>query len=188
MTTQLQNQDPLEPLDTEQFTQQLVQFASVEQSIQSNSHLQTLINLQSSTDRDTAIGFLDRDIAISGDTPINRDGAEWTVNFAANPSSATYTIVNDAGQTIRTLSGPQTAGNHQIAWDGRTDTGGLAPQGQYRLSVSATRSGGTSLDALITSQARVTGVDLTGDGPRLETNTGLIPLANVLRVSTNNGE
>ena len=63
LTTQLQNQDPLEPLDTEQFTQQLVQFAGVEQSIQTNSNLETLIALQSSSDRSSALELCTRSIA-----------------------------------------------------------------------------------------------------------------------------
>lgn len=188
LTTQLQNQDPLEPLDTEQFTQQLVQFASVEQSIQSNSHLQTLIDLQSSTDRDAALGFLGREVSVSGETPINRDGAAWQVNLTASPASVDYNVVNAAGETIRTINGPAVAGNHQILWDGRADDGSQAPEGQYRLSVSAITTSGAEIETSVTSQAQVTGIDLRGPTPSLETNAGIIPLANVQRVTANIGE
>ena len=66
LTTQLQNQDPLEPLDTEQFTSQLVQFAGVEQSIQANSNLETLISLQSGADKQASLDLVGRAVSVAG--------------------------------------------------------------------------------------------------------------------------
>ena len=66
LTTQLQNQDPLDPLDTNQFTQQLVDFASVEQQVNMNSNLQTLISLQQTNEATSAMQYLGSNVTVSG--------------------------------------------------------------------------------------------------------------------------
>src|SRR5215217_8309301 len=68
LTTQLKNQNPLDPLDTNQFTQQLVQFAQVEQQMNMNSSLSTLIALQTATQASAAMGFLGSTVVVNGDT------------------------------------------------------------------------------------------------------------------------
>jgi len=96
LTTQLQNQNPLDPLDTEQFTQQLVQFASVEQSIQTNTNLETLIALQTTTDRSAALDLIDRTISVNTDVAaLEANGAEWTFQTASSGAPLTLTITNE---------------------------------------------------------------------------------------------
>src|SRR5438067_9156885 len=92
LTTQLKNQNPLSPLDTNQFTQQLVQFAQVEQQINMNSSLSTLISLQQASQTSAALGFLGQSVTISGDTAKLAQGqASWSFSGSA-PATATVTI------------------------------------------------------------------------------------------------
>src|SRR4051812_4190748 len=79
LTTQLKNQNPLDPLDTNQFTQQLVQFAQVEQQMKQNDSLSTLISLEKATQTTAALGFLGSDVVVDGDTAKLTNGqAKWS--------------------------------------------------------------------------------------------------------------
>src|SRR3954468_21748675 len=66
LTTQLKNQNPLDPLDTNQFTQQLVQFAQVEQQMKSNDQLQTLVSLQQSAQATAALSYVGSTVVLDG--------------------------------------------------------------------------------------------------------------------------
>ena len=100
LTTQLQNQDPLSPLDTNQFTQQLVEFSSVEQQINMNSNLQTLISLQQTSEATSAMQFLGSNVTVSGTTATlaANSPAAWSLN-SPSPATANITITSSTGQT-----------------------------------------------------------------------------------------
>src|SRR5579885_3591633 len=101
LTTQLQNQNPLDPIDTNQFTQQLVEFASVEQQVNMNTNLQTLISLQQTAQATAAMQFLGSDVTVSSNTGTlsNATGtpASWSFSSPA-PATGTVTISNSTGQ------------------------------------------------------------------------------------------
>src|SRR6267154_3744138 len=100
LTTQLQNQNPLDPLDTNQFTQQLVQFASVEQQLKTNDQLTTLVSLQQTAQSTQALTFVGKTVAVDGDTAPLKDGsATWRLS-AAKPATATINIMSSTGQTV----------------------------------------------------------------------------------------
>src|SRR5689334_25039164 len=91
LTTQLKNQNPLDPLDTNQFTQQLVEFASVEQQINMNTNLQTLVSIQQAAQSTQALGFVGRTVTVTGATaPLTNGQAQWTFN-PTSPANATFT-------------------------------------------------------------------------------------------------
>src|SRR3954465_7659759 len=100
LTTQLQNQNPLEPLDTNQFTQQLVQFARVEQQLRSNDQLETLVALQKSTQASAALDFVGKTVVVSGATThLGTTGnTVWTFS-SPKPASANVAIRDSKGQT-----------------------------------------------------------------------------------------
>lgn len=183
LTTQLRNQDPLDPLDTEKFTSQLVQFASVEQSIQTNSHLETLIGLQAAADRDGALAMIGKTIVIDSDKAAQMGaGASWTYDLPNGAQSARLVIVNDKGQPVAQFAGDPRAGSHTLIWDGKQTDGSLAPGGVYQLIVQAKDSGGASAPYAIQSSANVSGVLFGASGPQLETPIGAIALSGVKRV------
>src|SRR6201988_4033736 len=84
LTTQLQNQDPLSPLDTNQFTQQLVEFASVQQQVDMNTNMQTLISLQQSSEASSAMQMVGANVTLNGTTAslTSSSPASWNLNSA----------------------------------------------------------------------------------------------------------
>src|SRR6201996_6126086 len=104
LTTQLKNQNPLDPLDTNQFTQQLVEFSGVEQQINMNTNLQTLIGLQQTTETTSAMQYLGSNVTLSGTTATltsSSSPATWSLN-SASPATGKVTITNSSGQTAFT--------------------------------------------------------------------------------------
>src|SRR6267142_1503474 len=99
LTTQLKNQNPLDPLDTNQFTQQLVQFAQVEQQLKQNEQLGTIVSLEKNAQSTTALAFVGQTVAVDGSTARLTNGrATWTFN-APKPASATFTIKSATGES-----------------------------------------------------------------------------------------
>ncbi len=185
LTTQLRNQDPLNPLEVEKFTEQLVQFASVEQSISTNTNLETLIRLQTAASRDSAIGLIGRTVVTASDQAALADGADarWTYSLPQNAGETRLNIVDEAGRTIATLDGATRAGAHQVAWNGRTDDGDIAAAGVYRLVVTARDGARQPIEARIDAFRQVSGLDFSDGQTRLETAAGRILFADVTRVT-----
>lgn len=183
LTTQLQNQDPLEPLDTEQFTQQLVQFAGVEQSIQTNANLETLISLQSSSDRSSALELIGRNVTVTDANAVNQgQGATWRYELPAAAATVDLAILDSNGAVIATAKGA--SGAQTFEWNGRNNKGDTVEPGVYRLAVNARDANGAPVEAKILTDSSVTGVTFGESGPRLETPAGLISLDAVVRAST----
>src|ERR1700754_2853649 len=103
LTTQLQNQNPLDPLDTNQFTQQLVQFAGVEQQLKSNDQLKSLIDIEKSAQSTQALVYVGNTVAVDGSTAQFDTSATWNFKVEKD-TSATITITNSTGQTAFTGS------------------------------------------------------------------------------------
>jgi flagellar basal-body rod modification protein FlgD len=167
LTTQLQNQDPTSPLDTNQFTQQLVQFASVEQQLKTNTNLDALVALNKSQQATSSLSFVGSKVIADGSSTEYKDGvAVWNVT---SPSVATANIsVLDAnGNTVWTDTQTLQQGIQSYAWNGRTSTGQLAPDGSYSIQITALDSTGTPVTTSTDFSGTVTGVDLTGDQPLL---------------------
>src|SRR5512144_669051 len=119
LTTQLKNQNPLDPLDTNQFTQQLVQFASVEQQINMNTQLISLVALQQTAQSTAALGFVGQTVTGDGHTAQLAGGrASWTFS-STKPADATMTITNATGQTVYATSQAVQSGAQTFNWNGR---------------------------------------------------------------------
>ena len=104
LTTQLKNQDPTSPMDTNQFTQQLVQFAQVEQQMKSNSQLTSLVALQQADQATALLSYVGATVAVDGSSATLKNGsAGWNL-AATKPATATVTINPD--ETARLISIP----------------------------------------------------------------------------------
>jgi flagellar basal-body rod modification protein FlgD len=113
LTTQLKNQNPLDPLDTNQFTAQLVQFAQVEQQLKSNDQLSTLVSLQKTAQATQALEYVGQTVAVDGDTTPLTDGeATWRLDVS-KPVNATINIMSSTGQTVYTVTRALEAGKSQ---------------------------------------------------------------------------
>jgi len=171
LTTQLQNQNPLDPLDTNQFTQQLVQFASVEQEINMNTQLQTLVSLQQTAQDTQALAFVGQTVTINSDTTSLASGgqAQWTYN-PTSPATATFTVSDSTGKTVFTQTGTVQPGSQQFNWNGVGTDGQQNPPGNYTLKITATDTSGKSIAVPTTVTGVVNSVDLTKNPPLLNVN------------------
>lgn len=168
LTTQLQNQNPLDPLDTNQFTQQLVQFAQVEQQMKSNDQLASLLALEKSAQQTTAMAYVGHTVVVDGSTTeLTSNGATWSFN-APKTATATVTIKDAAtGQTAYTGTFGVNAGDQKFTWDGKGTDGKQWPAGNYTMSVTAVDASQQAVNISTEIQAVVTSVDMTQDPPTL---------------------
>lgn len=184
LTTQLQNQNPLDPLDTNQFTQQLVQFAGVEQQINMNQQLTSLVTLQKANQTASAMGFLGATATVDGSTTqLTSSKASWSFSVD-KPSTGTITITDSKGQTAYSGSFPLNAGSQNFAWDGRGTNGTLWPDGTYKMAVTAKDANGQAAAVSTTVNGTVDAVDLTQDPPTLSiggSNYNLTQIKQVVR-------
>ena len=170
LTTQLQNQDPLSPMDTNQFTQQLVMFAQVEQQLKSNDSLSTLVTLQQSAQATQALALVGATVVVNGSTENLSNGqATWTLN-ATKPAAATITITDSSGRTAYTGKFTVNSGSQTFTWDGHGNDGTLWPDGGYTLTAVGTDASGQSTAISTQVQAKVSSVDLTQTPPALSIN------------------
>ncbi len=189
LTTQLQNQDPLSPMDSNQFTQQLVMFSQVEQQINTNDNLQSLIALDLSQTANSAVNYIGRSVVMTNgegslESSTDSDGnttksCDWTYNLASAAAGTTLTVKDASGKVVYTSSGSTSAGNNDFSWDGKDSNGNTLPDGKYTLSVSATASDGSAITTTLASKAIVTAVDMAGTTPMLVLGSMEIPLSDV---------
>lgn len=160
LTTQLQNQNPLDPLDTNQFTQQLVQFAGVEQQLKANDQLTSLVDIEKSAQATQALVFVGQTVSVDGSTAHFDKSATWNLNAPKN-STATVTISNSTGQTAYTGNFPVDTGNASFVWDGKGTDGTIWPPGDYKMTVTAKDSDNQDVAISTEIQGVVDSVDLT---------------------------
>ena len=157
LTTQLQNQDPLSPLDTNQFTQQLVEFASVEQQVNMNTNLQTLISMQQSSESLQALQLVGANVTINSNTASlsKATGSPATWGFSSPaPATGAVTITSSTGQVAYTGTTSLTAGSQTYTWNGQGNNGVTWPDGNYTLSINAV--GATGQPVTVTTQVQGT--------------------------------
>ena len=160
LTTQLQNQNPLDPLDTNQFTQQLVQFAGVEQQLKSNDQLKSLIDIQKSAQATQALIYVGNTVAVDGSTQQFDGSATWNLK-AAKDTNAAITITNTAGQTVYSGNFALNQGNASFVWDGKGNDGTQWPAGAYKLTATGKDTTGKDVAIATEIQGVVDSVDLT---------------------------
>ena len=167
LTTQLKNQNPLDPLDTNQFTSQLVQFAQVEQQLKQNDQLATLVSLQKTAQSTAALEFVGQTVSVDGATaPLQNGAATWDLTVP-KPATATVNIKSATGQTVYTTDTTMNAGRQTFTWDGRDASGVQWPSGNYTIAISAKDANGQAVTIPTAIQAPVDSADLTQSPPLL---------------------
>jgi len=166
LTTQLQNQDPMDPMDSGEFTQQLVAFTGVEQQIQTNQNLETIADLSRLNNIGNIASYLGNEALIEapfGDH--TTDGITWQYANSEAMDSATLRVLNESGDTIYEGTAETAHGIHEFVWDGKTSADVLAEPGNYQLEVTTFDSEGEEFTAGIAVKERITAVDTSGLEP-----------------------
>lgn len=183
LTTQLKNQDPTKPLDTNEFSKQLTQFSEVEQLIQSNQKLEALLKLSSASTSLSVIGYVGKQITSKGNTTTLANGsANWQLNMPASSNDVTYVIKDAKGNEVYSTNGSLDAGEGSFSWDGRTSAGGTAAPGNYSLTVTARDAAEKPINVGVAVTGIVDGVDMTGEAPVLLVNGARFNVGDVTEI------
>lgn len=164
LTTQLKNQDPLSPMDSTQFTAQLVAFTGVEQQINTNSKLDTLIGVDKSTELTSAANFVGKTVVANSSSTYLTSGTPVQIGYTlpSAASAATIQITDANGNIVRTIQATQAQlaqGANVVSWDGKSDSGSQEPTGAYTVTVQGTDQNQAQLTGITTSIiGTVTGV------------------------------
>lgn len=186
LTAQLKNQNPLDPLDTNQFTQQLVQFAQVEQQMKSNDQLATLVSIEKSAAATTALAYVGSTVVVDGaTTALTSEGATWNLKVT-KPATATVTVKAENGQTAYTGTFAVNPGDQRFTWDGRGNDGRVWPAGNYTLTATGLDANNQTVGISSEVQAPVDSVDLTQNPPLLSINGQNYQLTQIKRLVRTN--
>lgn len=160
LTTQLKYQDPLDPMDTAEFTNQLVQYSAVEQSIQTNEKLDTLLSLNIANLGAQAVSYIGKTAQVLGDVmPLENGKAKATYTLDKDVTTTTITVKDMNGKIVYTEKGNTTSGTHEFTWDGKDSNGIQLEDGAYQIVVTSNVPTGESSATITTTVfGRVTGV------------------------------
>jgi flagellar basal-body rod modification protein FlgD len=161
LVTQLKHQDPLDPMDPNEFTSQLVQFASVEQQIQSNVHLEDMLALEQTSLLGTAVGYIGTKVEVSGNKmPLENGEARADYELSERSESTTVSVIDGSGKVVFFTNGETDPGKHSFEWDGSDNFGFPSPEGIYTITVSALDGDGDAVDVDHTITGTVLGVSI----------------------------
>lgn len=184
LVTQLQNQDPLKPMDDKEFTAQLAQFSSLEEMKNISKSIDGLVASQSSMTKTDAVGFIGKEIKASG-------GYARVSNWSASPlqyelekdaSFVEIKISDSSGKLVRAIHTSGGAGASLVTWDGRDGNGNILPDGEYTYEVTASDSTGGNVQAKTTMTGTVIGVKYELGEPYLMIGSVKVALSNVMEV------
>jgi len=182
LMTQLKNQDPSNPLDTTQFTTQLVQFASVEQQINANSNLTQLIELTQGEQVMQSSQMVGKQVLVKSDQIVLQDGA-GTIRFdSAGAQPVGVAVYNAAGVKLTEAVVTAKPGTNEWTWDGRAANGARMKDGGYRIAVIGAQSDGTTAALPFTVRATATGVQRDNGNVTVRLGTAGVPMSSVQAV------
>ncbi len=187
LTAQLQNQDPLAPMDSTQFTQQLVQFSQVEQQIRTNEQLEGLAGQYQAAAAGAALSYLGKDAIIEADeTYLTGGSANWAYRLPEAADSMKIQVKDMQGRVVyETTSAARGSGEHLFTWDGVKTNGETAADGVYQISISAQNAAGTAITPSVSVRETIMGVDFSGTTPVVITPSGTRELSTIRSVLEN---
>jgi flagellar basal-body rod modification protein FlgD len=155
LTTQLQHQDPTDPTDTNQLTQQIATLSQVEQQINTNTNLEKLITLFNTTQYNSVVSYIGKQVEADGNAGALENGqARFAYYLGAPAGEVKVTIKNRAGAVVYTGAGTLNTGRNEFVWDGKNNEGTVQPNGTYTMEVKAFDTGGQSIN----SKTYITGI------------------------------
>ena len=172
LTTQLKNQDPLSPMDSNQFTQQIVQMTGVEQQLATNDLLKKLVS-NTTSGVATAVSLIGKEVRAEADVAALKDHkAEWTYKLDRAANDVKLEVLDSKGRVVASSAPTDNkAGEHKFVWDGKSAGGTALADGTYSLRITAKDSEGSVVPSTIFADGLVTGVE-QADGTTLLTING----------------
>ena len=186
LTTQLQNQDPLNPITNEDFIAQTAQFSSLEQLQNMNSTLQQLLAQSGGNGVTASAPLLGRTVSVNG-SAVPLDGSQpatLAFRLSSGASTVALQILNASGTAVRTISlGAQGAGSYQVAFDGMNDQGQRLTPGSYTYKVVTLDQYGSAVPGASTGGGQVTGISMDNGQVMLLVGSERVPLTSVVAIT-----
>lgn len=181
LTTQLQNQDPLSPMDTTEFTNQLVAFAGVEQQINTNQKLDSLVSLGLGQALGTAQSYVGKQVSyISSEFDYTGTPSKIKYSLGAEAVTSKLSIYDEAGKVVYSVEAGKAAGVHDFVWDGTLSAGGKAGPGTYEVKIDALDINGEPVQATSVVSGMVRGTEAQNGQIYLLVGERAVALSNVL--------
>ena len=185
LTTQLKNQDPLAPTDTNQFTQELVSFSQVEQQIKTNSQLTTLLNNEASAQTISALPSIGRTIEYQSNQGALQNGsATFSYTLPSTAAKATLNILDPTGNIVASAQGDPSAGKHSFTWNGQNASGLQLADGTYSLQVLAVDSKNQPITATTTATGTIDNVSVVNNAPTFDVSGISVPFSQLVKFVT----
>lgn len=185
LTTQLQNQDPLSPMDSTEFTNQLVNFTGVEQQINSNKKLDSMIGMLAASSFSAAMNYVGKEVSYVS-SEANFDGTNpVTINYAVGDGTAVTKKINiydSEGKIVFTKDISSEADTSKFSWDGKNSEGTTLAKGTYSIRVDALDAEGKGLDTTTVVNGTVKGVETQSGLTMLLVGDRAVSLSNVINV------
>ncbi len=185
LIAQLEAQDPLEPMDAQDFSAQLAQFSTLEQITNVNDNLKDIKTFEQALSNSSALGLIGRQVDAPGDTLNLASGQPATLRYVlgAQASQVRVEIFDVSGRLINTLTlGEQGAGAQLAAWTGSDSSGNPVPSGAYTFRVSAEDGNGAPVSAVTLSQGLVSDVLFDNGQAFAKVNGAIVPVNEIIRV------
>ncbi len=182
--TQLRNQDPLNPTDSNAMVQQMAQLTQVEQAYNTNTNLASLMAAINGQANSSAVSYIGKTVTAQGSDIQLTSGGNPQVNYSLSSAAdqVNVTIKNSSGSIVRTLTGgSSSSGSGSMTWDGLDNSGAQAAAGKYTFSVTGTKNG-VAFDGTPLIKSVVTGVKTDQSTPVLTVGGVDVPMANVIGV------
>ena len=183
LTTQLQNQDPLSPMDSTEFTNQLVQFSQVEQQINSNKKLDNLVQLQLASVSNVALGYVGLDISYISAEANYDGGTPVTINYSLSDPAyeAKINIYDEEGELVYNGAIPKEAGRHEFVWNGTTTGGTPVEEGTYTIKIDAIDADEEPIQTSTAVSGRVRGIEQQNGVVLVLVGERAVPISNILQ-------
>ena len=184
LMTQLQNQDPTSPLDSNQFTSELVQFSSVEQQINTNTDLTQLIQLTQASQVEQSASMIGKPVTVNS-TQLSLQNGTAAVNFnTTNAEPVAIAVSNASGEQVQSATLTSTAGSNTWTWNGQSANGTTLPDGAYTVSVTALGVNGSTSKVPFTVTGIATSVQNNNGTVQLQMGGLTVPFSAVQSVGT----
>jgi flagellar basal-body rod modification protein FlgD len=186
LITQLQNQDPLQPVDNQAFIAQLAQFSSLESLQSLGDRLDTLLLAQAASNQMSAAALVGKQVIYRTDSvTLSSAGQAASIQAELSNSADTVTaaVTDSSGKTVRVLTlGAQSAGTVAVNWDGCDSAGNALPAGTYQIKVTATRKDNGAVTVVQRARGVVQGVSYQNGAPQLVVGADHVNLSDVVEI------
>ena len=181
LVTQLKNQDPLSPLEPTEFTNQLVNFAGVEQQIATNDNIEKLLSVQNAVLASAVIWFVGKEVVAdtNGKLPLQNGEATFEYTLGSSASNVVMTISDDEGRILFTKAGETGVGKHEVIWDGKDGKDQTMPDGSYNLAITPLAFSGETIEHTIRVKAVITGISLANGETKMDASGVTIPFEKI---------